>query len=102
MVLKAKSEKEETERSEGGWSSKDGGVRNCFLKFKGMWRQSWRPGESEDKRQAWRLRERRAGKQRESGKRGKDMPWDSEGAPRAERGPEAGGCPNLQDELKAG
>lgn len=62
MVLKAKSEKEETERSEGGWSSKDGGVRNCFLKFKEMWRQSWRPGESEDKRQAWRLRERRLAK----------------------------------------
>lgn len=61
MVLKAKSEKEETERR-GGWNSKDGGVRNCFLKFKGMWRQSWRPGESEDKRQAWRLRERRLAK----------------------------------------
>lgn len=41
----------------------------------------------------------RAGKRREPGK---DQPWDSEGAPRAERGPEAGGCSKLQDELKAG
>lgn len=49
MVLKAKIRKGRDGNGEGGGTAKMEELGICFLKFKGIWRQSWRPGESEGK-----------------------------------------------------